>query len=45
MRLVGEAVAEEYIKYTTDTNLPVLGIATWGKIGLRDQLADLKVLN
>jgi predicted Rossmann-fold nucleotide-binding protein len=34
MRLVGEAVAEEF----QDNKLTVLGIATWGKIALRDKM-------
>ncbi len=34
MRLVGEAVADEY----HTTNLVVLGIATWGVIALREKL-------
>jgi hypothetical protein len=34
MRLVGEAVADEF----HTCNLTVLGIATWGKIGFRDQM-------
>mgnify|MGYP002630676715 CR=1 FL=1 len=34
MRLVGEAVADEYHK----SDLTVLGIATWGVISLRDKL-------
>jgi len=38
MRLVGEAVAEEYPKYSSDTELTVLGIATWGKIAMREKL-------
>ncbi len=38
MRLVGEAVAEEYPKYSSDTELTVLGVATWGKIAMRDKL-------
>lgn len=36
MRLVGEAVAEEPSKYGRD--IVVLGIATWGKIALRDRM-------
>ena len=36
MRLVGEAVADELDKY--NTNLPVIGIATWGKINMRSKL-------
>jgi transient receptor potential cation channel subfamily M protein 2 len=36
MRLVGEAVAEEFQKGQFD--LTVLGIATWGKIALREQM-------
>lgn len=41
MRLVGEAVAEEYAKYSTDREedrLVVLGIATWGNVSMKDQL-------
>ena len=38
MRLVGEAVAEEYPKYSSDTNLIVLGIVTWGIVALKDKL-------
>ena len=41
MKLVGEAVAEEYPKYSTDSDkeqLVVLGIATWGNIAMNDQL-------
>lgn len=38
MRLVGEAVAEEYEKY--DFKLPVLGIATWGVVLMRDKLLN-----
>lgn len=38
MRLVGEAVAEEYPKYSSDEELTVLGIATWGKIAMREKL-------
>lgn len=34
MRLVGEAVADEF----HTCNLTVLGIATWGKIALREQM-------
>jgi transient receptor potential cation channel subfamily M protein 7 len=34
MRLVGEAVADEFHK----SKLTVLGIATWGKIALRDKM-------
>jgi transient receptor potential cation channel subfamily M protein 2 len=45
MKLVGEAVAEELPKYSSDTKLTVLGIATWGKIALRKNLAKLKVVN
>jgi transient receptor potential cation channel subfamily M member 2 len=36
MRLVGEAVADEFHKY--NQKLTVLGIATWGKIALREQM-------
>jgi hypothetical protein len=36
MRLVGEAVADEFQKGQLD--LTVLGIATWGKIALREQM-------
>ena len=36
MRLVGEALAEEYHKY--NTNLTVLGIATWGTIEFKEKL-------
>lgn len=36
MRLVGEAVAQEFHHYST--KLTVLGIATWGKIALRNQM-------
>ncbi len=38
MRLVGEAVAEEYEKYSTESELVVLGIATWGITSMRDKL-------
>ncbi len=38
MRLVGEAVAEEYPKYPANTKLTVLGIATWNVIPMRDEL-------
>lgn len=38
MRLVGEAVADEFHKQ--NSNLVVFGIATWGKVALRE---DLKV--
>ena len=34
MRLVGEAVADEF----HTCNLTVLGIATWGKVGFRNQM-------
>ena len=34
MRLVGEAVADDF----HNTNLTVLGIATWGKIAMRDRM-------
>lgn len=34
MRLVGEAVADDF----HNTNLTVLGIATWGKIAMRDKM-------
>jgi transient receptor potential cation channel subfamily M protein 2 len=43
MRLVGEAVAEEYPKYSTDSELVVLGVLTWGIIDMREKL--YKVLN
>jgi hypothetical protein len=36
MRLVGEAVADEFKNY--NSHLTVLGIATWGKVALRDQM-------
>lgn len=36
MRLVGEAVAEEFSGQ--DNKLTVLGIATWGKIALRNKM-------
>jgi transient receptor potential cation channel subfamily M protein 2 len=38
MRLVGEAVEEEYPKYPADTELTVLGIATWEVIAMREKL-------
>ena len=38
MRLVGEAVAEELDKYNSD--LPVIGIATWGKVSMREKLIN-----
>ena len=38
MRLVGEAVSEELDKY--NLVIPVIGIATWGKIYLRDKLIN-----
>ena len=38
MRLVGEAVADEFHK----CKLTVLGIATWGKIALRDKMIVMK---
>lgn len=37
MRLVGEAVADEF-KYNSQQKLVVLGIASWGKIALRDEM-------
>lgn len=37
MRLVGEAVADEY--HAQSTNLVVLGIATWGKVALRNLMS------
>ena len=36
-RLVGEAVAEEYIEYT-NPDIVLLGIATWGKIAMRREM-------
>ena len=36
MRLVGEAVADEFNVHKT--KLTVLGIATWGKIAMRNQI-------
>lgn len=36
MRLVGEAVADEFQRGHFD--LTVLGIASWGKIALREQM-------
>jgi transient receptor potential cation channel subfamily M protein 2 len=38
MRLVGEAVADEYPKYSTVSELVVLGIATWGSVAMRNKL-------
>ena len=38
MKLVGEAVAEELHEY--DTNLTVLGIATWGVIKDKELLIN-----
>ena len=39
MRLVGEAFAEEGYKYKLKENkLPIIGIATWGIVELRDDL-------
>lgn len=43
MRLVGEAVADEFHKQST--NLTVLGIATWGKVALREQMIAKKEPN
>ncbi|CAF0758789.1 unnamed protein product [Brachionus calyciflorus] len=37
MRLVGEAISEEFHKQNCNT-ITVLGIATWGKIDMRDEL-------
>ena len=39
MRLVGEAVAEEF----HSANLTVLGVATWGKIRFREQMTVIKL--
>lgn len=36
MRLVGEAVADEFHKKSAE--ITVLGIATWGKVALRDKM-------
>ena len=38
MKLVGEAVAEELHKF--NTTLTVIGIATWGILKHREQLAN-----
>jgi hypothetical protein len=43
MRLVGEAVADEF--HAQSNNLVVLGIATWGKIALRDKMQVKKAKN
>lgn len=37
MRLVGEAVSGEFLK-NNSSKIVVLGIATWGKIAMRDQM-------
>jgi hypothetical protein len=42
MRLVGEAVADEFHKY--NFKLTVLGIATWGRIALRQKLVTVNLL-
>lgn len=42
MRLVGEAVAEEFSGQ--DNKLTVLGIATWGKIALRNKMIVIHYL-
>ena len=38
MKLVGEAVADELDKY--NLNLPVIGIATWGKVFMREKFIN-----
>ncbi len=38
MKLVGDAVADEGRKYSCD--FTVLGIASWGKIAFRNQMAN-----
>ncbi len=44
MRLVGEAVAEEYPKYSTESELIVLGVLTWGIIDMREKLFGVQLL-
>ncbi len=41
MRLVGEAVSEDL---SLSSSLPVIGIATWGIVAMRDQI-PVKKLN